>query len=120
MTGGMRPFSIEELLAPLPQNTRRGGPGPCVINLSASGLPIALPEKSLAKRAHVFQGHRTEDGGLRYRLRLKRVSAEERQRFSAQPLEARRDVGATGKQAVIEITSERCVRERRSAKAIEK
>ncbi len=70
LTGEMRPLSIEELLAPLPQTTRLGGPGPFVINLSASGLPIALPEKSLAKSAHVFQVHRTEDGRLRYRLRL--------------------------------------------------
>ncbi|HXA36041.1 MAG TPA: hypothetical protein VNW26_06890 [Steroidobacteraceae bacterium] len=45
---------------------------------------------------------------------IKRVSAAERERFAEQPLEARKDVGETGKQAVIEITSERYVRERRS------
>jgi hypothetical protein len=46
---------------------------------------------------------------------IKRVSAAERQRFADQPLEPRKDVGATGKHAVIEITSERFVRERRSS-----
>jgi hypothetical protein len=45
---------------------------------------------------------------------IKRVSAAERQRFAEQPLEPRKDMGATGKQAVIEITDERFVRRRRS------
>lgn len=45
---------------------------------------------------------------------VKRVSVAERERFANQPLEPRKDVGATGKQAVIEITDERYVRERRS------
>jgi SPOR domain len=48
---------------------------------------------------------------------IKRVSAAERQRFADQSLRARKDVGATGKQAVIEITDERFVRERRSGQA---
>jgi hypothetical protein len=46
---------------------------------------------------------------------VKRVSAAERERFAERPLEPRKDVGATGKHAVIEITSERYVRERRNA-----
>ena len=46
---------------------------------------------------------------------IKRVSAAERRRFSEQSLEARKDVGATGKQAVIEITNERFVRARRAS-----
>jgi hypothetical protein len=41
---------------------------------------------------------------------IKRVSTAERQRFAEQSLEPRKDVGATGKQAIIEITSERFVR----------
>jgi SPOR domain len=45
---------------------------------------------------------------------IKRVSAAERQRFADQRLEPRKDVGATGRQAVIEITNERFVRERKS------
>ena len=44
-----------------------------------------------------------------------RVSSAERQRFADQPLEPRKDVGATGTHAVIEITDERFVRAKRSA-----
>jgi hypothetical protein len=44
---------------------------------------------------------------------IKRVSAAERERFADQSLQARKDVGATGKQAEIEITNERYVREKR-------
>ncbi|MGC2032513.1 MAG: SPOR domain-containing protein [Steroidobacteraceae bacterium] len=51
---------------------------------------------------------------------IKRVSAAERQRFADQSLKARKDVGATGKQAVIEITDERYVRERRIGQAAAK
>jgi hypothetical protein len=51
---------------------------------------------------------------------IKRVSSAERQRFADQSLKARKDVGATGKQAVIEITDERFVRERRSGQAAAK
>ena len=46
---------------------------------------------------------------------ITRVSAAERQRFADQPLEPRKDVGATGTHTVIEITDERFVRARRSA-----
>ncbi len=45
---------------------------------------------------------------------VKRVSVAERQRFGDQRLEPRKDVGATGKHAVIEITNERYVREKRN------
>jgi hypothetical protein len=45
---------------------------------------------------------------------VKRVSAAERNRFVDQRFEPRKDVGATGKHAVIEITNERYVRERRA------
>jgi hypothetical protein len=45
---------------------------------------------------------------------VKRVSAAERQRFADERFEPRKDVGATGKQAVIEITNERYIRERRT------
>jgi hypothetical protein len=44
---------------------------------------------------------------------IKRVSSAERERFAEQSFEARKDVGATGKQAVIEITNERYIREKR-------
>lgn len=49
---------------------------------------------------------------------IKRVSSAERQRFADQRLEPRKDVGATGKQAMIEITNERFVRERRSTATV--
>jgi hypothetical protein len=51
---------------------------------------------------------------------IKRVSAAERQRFADSTLEPRKDVGATGKHAVIEITNERYVRERRIARPVAK
>jgi hypothetical protein len=41
---------------------------------------------------------------------IKRVSAAERERFAGQRLEARKDVGASGRHAAIEITNERYVR----------
>jgi hypothetical protein len=46
---------------------------------------------------------------------IKRVSAAERDRFAEKSLEPRKDMGATGKQAVIEITNERFVRTARGA-----
>jgi hypothetical protein len=48
---------------------------------------------------------------------IKRVSLAERERFADQRVEARKDVGATGKHAVIEITDELVARRRRSSKA---
>jgi hypothetical protein len=48
---------------------------------------------------------------------IKRVSVAERERFAEQRVEARKDVGATGKHAVIEITDELVARRRRSNKA---
>lgn len=50
---------------------------------------------------------------------VKRVSAAERDRFADERLEARKDIGATGRHAVIEITSERVVRESRSSVAMQ-
>jgi hypothetical protein len=45
---------------------------------------------------------------------VKRVSTAERNRFVDQRFEPRKDVGATGKHAVIEITNERYIREKRT------
>jgi hypothetical protein len=47
---------------------------------------------------------------------IKRVSVAERERFADQRVEARKDVGATGRHAVIEITDELVARRRRSSK----
>jgi hypothetical protein len=66
-------LNIEDLFASLPEKTRLGGPGPFVINLSASGAPIdLLPAKRIAGfgNAHVYQIQRVEDGRPRFRLRL--------------------------------------------------
>lgn len=48
---------------------------------------------------------------------IKRVSVAERERFADQRVEARKDVGATGRHSVIEITDELVARRRRSTKA---
>jgi hypothetical protein len=65
-------MNIEDLFAPLPEKIRLGGPGPFVINLSASSAPIDVPAKGVAgcSHAHVYQVHRIEDSRPRYRLRL--------------------------------------------------
>jgi len=65
-------LNIEDLFAPLPEKTRLGGPGPFVINLSASSAPIDVPAKGIAgcAHAHVYQVQRIEDRRPRYRLRL--------------------------------------------------
>jgi hypothetical protein len=51
---------------------------------------------------------------------IKRVSSAERDRFADEAIEPRKDVGATGKHAVIEITSERYIREKRIVHAAAK
>jgi hypothetical protein len=48
---------------------------------------------------------------------IKRVSVAERERFADQRVDARKDVGATGRHSVIEITDELVARRRRSGKA---
>ncbi len=48
---------------------------------------------------------------------IKRVSLAERERFADQRVEARKDVGATGKHAVIEITDELVARRKRSTRS---
>ena len=49
---------------------------------------------------------------------IKRVSLAERERFADQRVEARKDVGATGRHSVIEITDELVARRRRTTKAL--
>jgi hypothetical protein len=48
---------------------------------------------------------------------IKRVSLAERERFADQRVEARKDIGATGRHAVIEITDELVARRQRSSKS---
>jgi hypothetical protein len=72
MGGDISQFSIDDLLAPLPETQRLGGLGPFVINLSASRAPVDIPAKSIAgcDHVHIFLMQRVEDGRPRYRLRL--------------------------------------------------
>ena len=80
LTGEIWHLSIEDLLQPLEEAPRLGGPGPFVINLSASSAPIAQPAKQLAEftaTAHVYQIQRSEDRRLRYRLRLGPFATED-------------------------------------------
>jgi hypothetical protein len=78
-TGDILHLSVDDLLAPLPETLRLGGPGPFVINLSASTSPITLPAKGIAgcEHAYVYQVHRMEDRRPRYRLRLGPFSNED-------------------------------------------
>ncbi len=72
LSGDIWHLSIDDLLAPLPEAPRLGGPGPFVINLSASTAPISQPIKGVVgcPDSHVYQIQRAEDRRLRYRLRL--------------------------------------------------
>ncbi|HEY4772766.1 MAG TPA: SPOR domain-containing protein, partial [Steroidobacteraceae bacterium] len=72
MTSEIWHLTIDDLLEPLPASPRLGGPGPFVINLSASTAPISVPMKAVAEHpgTHVYQIQRTEDRRVRYRLRF--------------------------------------------------
>jgi hypothetical protein len=72
-------LSIEDLLEPICESPRLGGPGPFVINLSASSAPLSQPAKSLLSpgAAHVYQIQRMEDRRPRYRLRLGPFASED-------------------------------------------
>jgi hypothetical protein len=79
VAGGLWHLSIDDLFGPTGDQTRLGGPGPFVINLSASSAPINIPATPLAggPHAHVYQIQRYEDGRVRYRLRLGAFYKEE-------------------------------------------
>lgn len=79
LTGEIWHLSIDDLLAPLPAAPRLGGPGPFVVNLSASTAPISQPIKGIVgcEHAHVYQIQRTEDRRVRYRLRLGPFASED-------------------------------------------
>jgi hypothetical protein len=79
LTGDIWHLSIEDLLAPLPETIRLGGPGPFVINLSTSSAPIGLPGAGLAgcEHAQLYQLQRIEDRRPRYRLRLGPFATED-------------------------------------------
>jgi hypothetical protein len=79
LTGDIWHLSIEDLLAPLPETIRLGGPGPFVINLSSSSAPISLPAASIAgcEHAQLYQLQRVEERRPRYRLRLGPFATED-------------------------------------------
>src|SRR5271168_3070348 len=72
LAGEIWHLSIDDLFAPVQDKQRLGGPGPFVISLSVSTAPIMPPPKEFSGRweAHVYQIQVTEDGRMRYRLRL--------------------------------------------------
>ncbi len=77
LTSDIWHLSIDDLLAPLPESPRLGGPGPFVINLSASTAPISPRALPHCASARVYQIQRIEDRRLRYRLRLGPFQTEE-------------------------------------------
>lgn len=79
LTGDIWHLSIEDLLAPLPETIRLGGPGPFVINLSTSSAPIGLPGAGLpgCELAQLYQLQRIEERRPRYRLRLGPFATED-------------------------------------------
>ncbi len=79
LTGEIWHLSIDDLLEPVSQTPRLGGPGPFVINLSASTAPISQPGNDFVEstQAHVYQIQRLEDRRMRYRLRLGPFASED-------------------------------------------
>jgi hypothetical protein len=72
-------LNIDDLFAPLAGQLRLGGCGPFIINLMVSNTQIAAPPKTLGgvHQALVYQIQRTEDGRVRYRLRLGPFASED-------------------------------------------
>jgi hypothetical protein len=79
LTSEIGHLSIDDLLEPILEPPRLGGPGPFVINLSASSAPVSPPAKgfTVAAGAHLYQIQRMEDRRPRYRLRLGPFVTEE-------------------------------------------
>ncbi|HSC05857.1 MAG TPA: hypothetical protein VLD59_03430 [Steroidobacteraceae bacterium] len=65
-------LSIDDLFTTPVETPRLEGPGPFVINLSASTAPISIPTKTLVgfEQCRLFQVTTKEDGRARFRLRL--------------------------------------------------
>jgi SPOR domain len=78
-TGNDLDLNMDDLWAPLPETVRLGGRGPFVINLSASGSPLAIPARPVqgCPQAHVYRVQRIEDGRARYRLRFGPFATED-------------------------------------------
>jgi hypothetical protein len=113
-----------------------------VVQLSLSDEsfdPDSLPNLDIFNEYRLYSVAALDDGKVMHALRLgffveetgaaavasylsgfydkpivKRISVAERTRFADQRVEARKDIGATGRHAVIEITDERLVRAKRT------
>ena len=137
MTQTLRPLTLTELEDALALRW-------FIIQLSCSEEafdPDTLPNLDIFSEYRLYSVAGMEQGKLMHSLRLgffsaeahakavagylesfyespaiKRVSAAERTRFAQHRVEARKDIGATGKHAVIEITDERVIRPKRSVK----
>ncbi len=72
-------LSIEELIKPMTEMPRLGGPGPFVINLCTATSPIDISPQMAAAFApeNLYLIQRTEDHRLRYRLRLGAFTTED-------------------------------------------
>lgn len=70
--GDLWHLTIDDLLSAPAETPRLDGPGPFVINLSASTAPIGVPPSGVPgfERLRVFQLTAKEDGRERFRLRL--------------------------------------------------
>jgi hypothetical protein len=79
LTADIWHLSIDDLLAPLPEKPRLGGPGPFVINLSSSTADVGLPSVGFAgcEDAVAYEIQRNEDGRTRFRLRLGPFESED-------------------------------------------
>jgi hypothetical protein len=114
-----------------------------VIQLSSSDVafdPDSLPNLDIFSEYRLYSVASLDQGKLMHSLRVgffseeahakavagylgtfydnpvvKRVSTAERTRFAHHRVEARKDIGATGKHAVIEITDERVIRPKRTS-----
>ena len=112
-----------------------------VIQLSLSGEsfdPDSLPNLDIFNEYRLYSVAGMDQGRIVHSLRLgffadevsagavasylaayydkptvKRISVAERERFRDQRVEARKDIGATGRHAIIEITGERHIRDNR-------
>ena len=62
-------FGVDDLFQDMHESA---DPGPFVINLSSSSVPISLPDKGipLTKNSRIYQIRRVEDQRVRYRLRF--------------------------------------------------
>ncbi len=84
-------LTIDDLFSAPVETPRLDGPGPFVINLSASTAPISVPAKTLIgfEQCRVFQVTSKEEGRERFRLRLGFFSSVENVEKAVEALRSR-------------------------------